>query len=115
MGLDIRVIRAKQRLGPLDGQRLGPIHVHAAPVVALAGVAFRVFVGQHGALSLQHARTGVVFRGDQFDMLFLTAFFGVHRGGQRGVKTLNGQAVVEHGVTSSGPVGVRKVYAGTGF
>ncbi len=69
--LHVGVVGAEQLLGAVDGQLLGDVDVLAAAVVALARIAFGVLVGQHRALRLEHARAGVVLRGDQLDVLFL--------------------------------------------
>jgi hypothetical protein len=47
------------------------VHVLAATVVALARIAFGVFVGQAAALGFHHALAGVVLRRDQLDVIFL--------------------------------------------
>jgi hypothetical protein len=60
-------------LHALDRQRLGDVDELAAAVVALARVAFGVLVGEHAALRLEHARAGVVLRGDQLDVVLLAA------------------------------------------
>jgi hypothetical protein len=85
-------------VSPPDGQFFGLVHVLAAAVVALARVAFRVLVGQHGALGLHHPRAGVVFRGDELDMLFLATLFLTDSGKDLVVKSLDGHAVVEHAI-----------------
>src|SRR5690606_25377714 len=59
----------------VNGQLLDNIHVLAAAVIALAGIAFGVFVGQLRTLRFHHGRAGVVFRSDQLDMLFLALVF----------------------------------------
>ena len=74
MRLDVGVIGVEQLLGAVDGQLFGDIHELAAAVVALARIAFGVLVGQHRTLGLEHARAGVVFRGDQLDVIFLALF-----------------------------------------
>ena len=43
----------------------------AAAVVAVAGIAFRVLVGEHGAGGLQHGAGDDVLRGDQLDLVLL--------------------------------------------
>jgi len=73
MRLYVRVSRPKQLLGAFDGQAFCDVDELAAAVVALARIAFRVFVRQHGALSLENPRTRVVLRGDKFDMILLPA------------------------------------------
>jgi len=82
-------IGAKQLLGAFDGQGLGDVHIFAAAVVTLAGIAFGVFVGQHAALRLHHARACVVFGGDQFQMVLLALRLGGHCGAQLGVEFLD--------------------------
>ena len=44
VGLDVGVLGIEESLRPLDGERLDPIDVLAAAVIALARVAFGVFV-----------------------------------------------------------------------
>ncbi|MCY1434441.1 hypothetical protein D9M71_505020 [compost metagenome] len=95
--LDIGVTCTEQLLGAVDGQLLDHIDVLATAVVALARVAFGVLVGQLGALGLHHLRAGVVFRGDQLDMVFLALCLAVDGGGQRRVEIGEGQAFMEHG------------------
>ena len=51
------------------------IHVFAAAVPALAGVAFGVFVGQHRALGLHDGGADEVFAGDQLDVFLLALPF----------------------------------------
>ena len=68
MGLDVGVAAAEQLLGALDGELFRDIDDLAAAVVAAAGVALRVFVGQDGALRLQHGGGDDVFGGDQLDL-----------------------------------------------
>ena len=55
MGLDIGMVGAEKLLCPLNGQVLDNVHMVAAAVIALAGVAFRIFIGQNRALSLQNS------------------------------------------------------------
>ena len=71
MRLHVGVVGAEQLLAAFDRQLLGDVDVFAAAVVALARIAFGVLVGQHAALRFHHARAGVVFRRDQFDVVFL--------------------------------------------
>ncbi|EEF93685.1 hypothetical protein CATMIT_01681, partial [Catenibacterium mitsuokai DSM 15897] len=73
MRLHVGVVGAVELLDPVDRQLLGDVDVLATAVIALARVALGVLVGQHAALGFQHARAGVVLRGDQLDMVFLAA------------------------------------------
>jgi hypothetical protein len=70
--LDVRELGAEQRLGALDGELLGDVHLFAAAVVAAAGVALGVLVRQHGALRLQHRDGNEVLRGDHLEVAALT-------------------------------------------
>ncbi|MNP14693.1 hypothetical protein D3C76_1070270 [compost metagenome] len=98
--LDVGEIGTEQLLGALDGQRFDFVDVLAAAVVALAWVAFGVFVGQAAALGLHDALAGVVLRGDQLDVIFLALFFGIHRRQQCVVVTLDLVLLAEHLVVS---------------
>ena len=69
--LHVGVVGAEQFLGAIDGELLGDVDELAAAVVALARIAFGVLVGEHRALRFEHARAGVVLRGDQLDVIFL--------------------------------------------
>ena len=85
MRLHVSVVSAEQLFGAIDSQLLYDIDVFTAAVVALARISFSVFVGQLRALRLHNARAGVVFGGDQFDVLFLTYFFLLHSLPQFGI------------------------------
>jgi hypothetical protein len=99
--LDVGVIGAEQLLGALDGQGFDLVHVLAATVVALARIAFGVFVGQAAALGLHHALAGVVLRRDQLDVIFLALLLGIHRRQQCIVVTLDLVLLAEHRVSPS--------------
>ena len=71
MRLHIGPGAAEQLLGPLDGQGLDLVDEFAAAVIALAGIAFGVFVGQHRTLRFEHGAGNDVFRGDQLDLPLL--------------------------------------------
>src|SRR5690606_584814 len=70
--------------------------IFAAAVVALAGIPFRVLVGQLGALRRHDRRAGVVFGSDQLDVLFLAYFFFLDGGPDFGVHLGQGEFAVEH-------------------
>ena len=97
MRLHVRVAGAEQLLDALDREALGDVDVFAAAVVALAGIAFGVLVGQHRALRLEHARARVVFRRDQLDVIFLAAALGGDRLGQLVVVAGDARVLCEHG------------------
>ena len=60
---------------------LGDVDELAAAVVALARIAFGVFVGHHRALRLEHGAGDDVLRGDQFDLVALAAELELDRAG----------------------------------
>ena len=64
---------------PVDGQLLDDIHELAAAVVAPAGVAFGIFIGEDGALSSQDRGARVVLRGDHLQPLLLAPAFVLNR------------------------------------
>ncbi len=96
MRLNVRVRGAEQFFGSLDRQGFRHVDVFAAAVVALAGIAFRVFVGEHRALRLEHARAGVVFRGDQLDVVFLAFALAGDRLREFWIETGNRHFRIEH-------------------
>ncbi len=67
--LHIGVFGAEKLFGAVNGQLFGIVHEFTAVVVATAGVALGVFVGQHGALSFAHGAADVVFGGNQLNVL----------------------------------------------
>ena len=78
--LDVDVLRAGEELeGSLLGEPLDDVDVLAAAVVALAGQALGVLVGQPAALRLQDRPEHVVLAGDQLDLVVLAATLTVHR------------------------------------
>ena len=86
---------------PRDPQRLVTIHKLTTAVVTLARIAFGVLVGKHAALHLHHQRTGVVLRGDELNVIFLTARLCGNCRGEFGVKMLEGQVFCKHGEGSA--------------
>ncbi len=57
----------KSCLRAVDGEALGHVHELAAAVVALAGIALGVLVGEDAARRLQHGAADEVFRSDQLE------------------------------------------------
>ena len=105
MRLHVGVVGTEQLLGTLDGQRFSDVHVLAATVVSLAGIALGVLVGQYGSLRLKHARTRVVLRCDEFNVLFLTTFLVGNRLEQLFVEILDRGGLYKHGQRNSGNLG----------
>ena len=83
--LHVDVLGAEQLLGASDGQRLGDVDVLAAPVVAAAGVALGVLVGEHAALALEHRLGDEVLRGDHLQRALLALELVAQDGGDLGV------------------------------
>ena len=67
MGLHVGVLGAEERSGPLTGEVLDAVDHLVAAVVALAGVALGVLVGEHRAGGAEHGRRREVLAGDQLD------------------------------------------------
>ena len=76
MRLHVRIVRAEQLFDPVDGEHLDLVYVLTPPVVPHVGITFRVFVGEHRALRLEHSGRCVVLRRNQLHVLLLpTVFF----------------------------------------
>jgi hypothetical protein len=95
--LHVRGLGTEELLEPVYGQLLDHVDVLAAAVVAAAGVALGVFVGQLRALRPHHGGRGVVFAGDQLDVLFLAPVFGLDGGKDFGVGVFDEDVAVVHG------------------
>ncbi len=96
VGLDVGVVGAEEFLGPIDRQLLDDVHVLAAAVVALAGVAFGVLIGEHRALRLEHPGAGVVLGGDELDVLLLAAPLARQGARQLGIEAFDGHGRPKH-------------------
>ena len=83
--LHVGVLGAEQLLGPIAGQVFDHVDVFAAAVIAPAGIAFGIFVGQHAADRLHDGRAGVVFAGDHLQAVFLALDFGGDGGPDFGI------------------------------
>src|SRR6266581_661298 len=66
--LHIDMFSAKQLPGPVDRQLLCNVYVFAAAIPSAPRIAFRVLVGQDGALRFHDSSAGKIFRSDQFDI-----------------------------------------------
>ena len=75
MGLNVDVFGAEDFLCAFDGQTFDDIRILAAPVIPSTGVAFRIFVGEHGAGGFKDGFVSEVFRGNQFKAARLPPFF----------------------------------------
>ena len=65
--LHVGVLGAEQRARARAREFLGVVDDEVAAVVALAGIALGVLVGEHRALRLEHRRRREVLRRDQLD------------------------------------------------
>ena len=77
MGLHIGILGVEDLFQTLYGQLLGLIHHLAAAVIAVAGIALGIFVGQTGAHGFHHLVGHEVFRGYQLYALFLALMLAV--------------------------------------
>ncbi len=107
--LHVGGVGAEQLLGAVDRQLLDDVDVFAAAVVALAGVALGVLVGQLRALGRHDGGRGVVLAGDQLDVLFLAAVLGLDGGPELGVGLFDEDVAVVHAavLTDIGPCDAR--------
>ena len=76
---------AEKLLGALDGEPLDRVDMLAAPIIAAAGIALGVLVGQYRALGLHDGAGDDVLGGDQFDLVLLAQQFVADRRGELGV------------------------------
>jgi hypothetical protein len=95
--LHVGGLGAEQLLDAVDGQLLDHVDVLAAAVVALAGVALGVLVGQLRALCRHDGGRGVVLAGDQLDVLFLALVLGLDGGPHLGVGLFDKNIALVHG------------------
>ena len=85
MRLHVGVLGAEELLGAVAGQVLDDVGELAAAVVALAGIALGILVGEHRARGFEHGFADEVLRGDQFQAFVLAAGFVVDGGGDLGI------------------------------
>ncbi len=98
MRLHVGMLGAEQLLGAVARQVLHDVGELAAAVIALAGIAFGVLVGEHAAGGFEHRFGGEVLAGDQLQtgvlalrfVLDRLVNFGVHLGKRSGHALLFG-------------------------
>ena len=73
--LHVGVLGAEELLGAVAGQVLDHVGELASAVIALAGIAFGVLVGEDRACRFQHGFADKVLRGDQLQAFVLAALF----------------------------------------
>src|SRR5207248_10245662 len=96
--LHVGVLRTEEGLGALDRQRLDPVDVLTASVVALARVALGIFVVEQGAKRLQHRGAGDVLRWNQLQRVLLAFEFVADRGTDLGIDQVNTTGQVSAGL-----------------
>ncbi len=79
--LHVGEVGAEQLLGAIDGEVFRDVDEFAAAIIARARIAFRILVGHHRALRLQHGAADDVFRRDQLDFMPLATEFALDGGG----------------------------------
>src|SRR5580704_2903735 len=85
----------EQLAGAVDGELFGLVDFLAAAVVAPAGIALGVFVGEHRARRFQHRARDDVLRGDKLDLLALAVQLALEHRIDRRIRL--GEPLGEHG------------------
>ena len=98
--LHVGVVGSEERLRAIDRQLLNDVDVLAAAVVALAGIALRVLVGQHAALALEDRLGDEVLRGDHLERSLLAVELVLDGVGDLGIDL--GQRAIEEVGTQVG-------------
>ena len=73
--LDVGMFGAEKLLGAVDRQLLGAVDEFAAAVIALAGIALGVLIGEHRAHRFEHRLGDEILRRDQLEAGGLAAHF----------------------------------------
>jgi len=97
MRLHIGGLRPEQFFNPVDRELLGDIDEFAAAVIAFAGIALGVFIGELRPLSGHHHRARVILRRDQLDVIFLALVFGGDGCPDFGIALRKCTGATEHG------------------
>ena len=77
--LDVGEAAAEQFPGSLDGQSLDRVGGRAALIIAAAGIALSIFVGEDRSLRFEDRLADDILGRDQFDLRLLAAKFGMDR------------------------------------
>ena len=72
MWLNIGKLRAEKFFGPIAGNVFNHIGKLATTIIATAGIALGVLVGEHATDRFHHGRTGIIFAGNQLQPVLLT-------------------------------------------
>ena len=97
MRLHVGEIRTEQLLCAVDRELFRDVDEFATAVIPLARVHFRVLVGEHRTLRLEHPGAGVVLGGNQLDVVFLALALVLESGVELGIESTNGHRGSEHG------------------
>ena len=110
--LDVRVLGAEELLRAVDRELLGDVDLLAAAVVAPAGVALGVLVGQHRAGRVEHRLRDEVLGGDHLQGPLLAGELALEHAGDLGIDLGEGgglevvgqlgHRLVGYGVTADG-------------
>ena len=73
--LHVGVLGAEDLFGAVAGEVLDDVREFATAVVAFAGIAFRIFVGEDRACGLEHGAADEVLGGDHLEALVLAGDF----------------------------------------
>ena len=79
MRLNVGMLGAENLLRALDGKALDAVHIFAAAVIALARIAFRIFIREDRAHRFHHGAGNEILRRDQFEAGGLAANFVLQR------------------------------------
>src|SRR3546814_13954644 len=85
MRLDVDETGVEQLFGPVDREGFDLIRRGAALIIAAAGIALGIFVGEDAALRFEYRFRDDILRRDQFDLILLAFEFMLHRRRDRGV------------------------------
>ena len=94
MRLDVGIGAVEQLLGAVDRDRLDDVRRRAALIIALAGIAFGIFVGEHRSLRIEDGAADDVLGGDQLDLILLAVELHGDRRGDVAVNGVREEAVV---------------------
>src|SRR3546814_9063822 len=69
MRLNVDETGVEQLFGPVDGERFDLVRRRAALIIAAAGIALGIFVGEDRPLRFEHRFRDDILRRDQFDLI----------------------------------------------
>ena len=96
MRLHVGGICSKDGFDTVNGELLRHVDVFATTVIALAWVTLSIFISQLRALGLHDGGRGIVFAGDELNMVFLSCVFCLNGGPYLWICVLNQDIAVVH-------------------